>query len=381
MKFTKEVQEMLVKMHTEGAYIKDMAANFDVTETAVRGWLKKLGLKHHPVLTPLTDWQQSEILRLHNIPMDAVKIAKEVGTTQHRVLKHLRDNGKDTYRAVFNEEQVNSIIADYYAGFTFEMLEEKYDAYQQNLRNIFKRKGVKLRTKREVKQNSWYVWEDAFKDMTDERSLFFYGLLLSDGCMTSRGSVTIQLQARDSDVLEKFREYLKIEKDLSFSKATTPTHQDKYTLAFMDEVVYKTLSDLGLSPRKSLKETLPNCEMTIEQARHFWRGCIAGDGCVSLSGGKYPRIHLCGSEELCTAFSEFIKVVVGLKEAPPVYYTQKPSGKKVYNTRISCSKAVDLGDFLYKDSTVNLQRKYETYLKFKDYSPKFTHKKCRVTSE
>lgn len=380
MKFTKEVQEMLVKMHTEGAYIKDMAANFEVTETAVRGWLKKLGLKHNPVLTPLTDWQQSEILRLHNIPMDAVRIAKEVGTTQHRVLKHLRDNGKDTYRAVFNEEQVNSIIADYYAGFTFEMLEEKYDAYRQNLKNIFKRKGVKLRTKREVKQNSWYVWEDAFKDMADEKALFFYGLLLADGCLTNNKAVSITLQERDKSVLEDFRRYLKIDRCLQFSKGNKEHHQNKYTLRFRDEHIYERLISLGMTQRKSLRERLPKCEMTIEQARHFWRGCIAGDGSIQMQGDKLPFIHLCGSKELCEAFSEFIREVVGLKEAPKVYSVTKIN-EPIYNTRISGSKAVDLGDFLYKDSTVNLQRKYETYLKFKDYSPKFTHRKCRVTSE
>lgn len=380
MKFTKEVQEKLIQMHSDRVYIKDMAIELNVTETAVRGWLKKLGLKHHPVVVPLTEWQQSEILRLHNIPMDAVKIAKEVGTTQFRVLKHLKDNGKDTYRAVFNEEEVNSIIADYYAGFTFEMLEEKYDAYRQNLKNIFKRKGVKLRTKREVKQNSWYVWEAAFKDMTDERSLFFYGLLLADGCLTGKKSVSIQLQARDKQVLEDFKEYLKIEKELVFSKRCKENHQDKYTLRFQDSHIFERLESLGLARRKSLKETLPNCEMTAEQARHFWRGCVAGDGSVQMQGGKLPFIHLCGSEELCIAFSEFIKEVVGLKEAPKVYSVTKKN-LPIYNTRISGSKAVDLGDFLYKDSTVNLQRKYETYLKFKDYSPKFTYKKCRITSE
>lgn len=381
MKYIKpeDYSEDLTELVNNGATLEELSKHFGITHRGVAYRLKKLGLKAKPAILPFTEEEKAKMLYLHNLPTDAVAIAKELNTTQFRVLKFLKDSGADTSLIHYTQAQVDSVIADYLAGYTFEMLEQKYNMYKQCLDNILKKNKVVKRNKREVKQNSWYVWEGAFKDMTDEKSLFFYGLLLADGCLTKQGAVTICLQARDRAVLEKLNEYLGRDKgDLSFTKRNLQHHQDKYTIRFMDSVVYNTLVDLGMTPRKSLKETVPNVDMTEDQARHFWRGCIAGDGSIMFHN-NVPSVFLCGSEELCNEFANFIQRVVGLKDKPTVHCRLKnKNSQPVYNVTVSGSKAVKLADYLFKDSTVNLDRKYETYLKFSEYSPKYYHKKHYV---
>ena len=375
MKLTKEERnKVLLDMNSSGKSVKDIASFFDVSETCVRGWLKSIGQTFNKVHREFTDAEKQFMLSLHEKPTDAVTISKVIGTTQARVLKFLKDAGKNTSYFRFSDKQISSILTDYNSGFTFEMLEQKYDVYRQSLAYILKKNNVTTRNRRERKQNSWYVWEDAFKDMSDERSLFFYGLLLSDGCIYKSNRLSICLQARDKLVLDDLNKYLRRDSDLLFTKRREPHHQDKYTLSLQDPVIVNTLFELGMTNNKSLKESPPKCHMPDDNARHFWRGCVAGDGSVKNYNGL-PHIYLCGSEELCSEFSKFIGRILLLKTNPKVNRSRKHrSGPWVYNTRINGSGAVELGDYLFKDSTVNIQRKLDEYLKFKDYAPKFTRK-------
>jgi hypothetical protein len=379
----KEQRNLIVRqMLTEGKTTDQIAEEFKVTPNGVRYWIKLLGLVPNPKIKPFTEQEQFEILRLHDIPTDAVAIAKQVGTTQSRVLHFLKKNGKDTSCIRFNKSTEVGILQDYYNGFTQDELVIKYGAERQCINNILVKQNVQKRTKREVKQNSWYVWEDGFKDMTCEKALFFYGLLTTDGCITGKkeNSVVISLQHRDAPILEELRKYLRVEKPLVISPPRNERCQAVATFRVQDDLLVNRLKTLGLAPRKSCKETVPNCEMTDEQARHFWRGCIAGDGSVKNYDNS-PFIHLCGSKELCTQFSLFIQRVAGLKNPPKVSEAKdKNPDKKVglHYTKVTGSKAKDLGDFLFKDSSINMERKYAEYLKFSEYKPAFVWLKDRV---
>lgn len=383
MKYIKpeEYENELRELNEKGLTLKQLSEHFGITSAGVKFRLKKLGLEKNPSITPFTEEQKQKMLELHEKPMSAIEIAKIIGTTQWRVLKFLNDSGKDTSYIRFNKQQIDSIIKDYKDGYTFAMLEEKYQTLRQCLGNILRKNGVVKRTRREVKQNSWYVWEDAFRDMTDERALFFYGLLLADGCLSKDNeAVVISLQARDKKILDDLRVYLKIEKELTFRKRREPHHQDVYALSFKDKVVASTLMSYGFSSRKSLKEKPPTIKMTDDQARHFWRGCIAGDGSILMNNGSIPCVFLCGSEELITEFSLFVQRVVGMINPPKVNKVSKGEGRPfIYNVKVSGNLAVDLANVLFKDSTVNMERKYETYLRFKEYKPKFVHYKNRTT--
>lgn len=377
MRDRKFIDSEVAKLVLEGKTNKEIAEHLKTNPTSVANWLKRLGLTANRTYPVFSDEQKQNMIEMHKLPMDAISIAKKIGTTPHRVRKTLNDMGYDTSLIHYTDEDVNAIISDYQAGLTFNQLEEKYGLYRQCLTHILKSRNIVRRTRREVKQNTWYIREDAFKDMTSEHSLFFYGLLVTDGCIKDDGSVAIELKDTDADVVIKFAEYLHIVDRIRYVDKTgykgdeNGKRSNTVVLAFKDSVVSETLIKLGLEPRKSLNETLPNCKLSDDLAIHFWRGCLAGDGHLGMHDGR-PIIHLCGGESLISEFSSFIQRVLNLKKQPKVRSTiRRSGGAELFFTTVSGSKAVDLANILYSNSTVNMQRKLDMAVKFKEYSPKY----------
>lgn len=377
--------KLVVELHNKGCNNQEIASNFEVSTQCVALWLKELGLTRNPKIKPFTEQEKLKMVELHELPTSVKRIAEIIETTQARVAKFLNDSGYDTSYHRFNKETVAEILTDYSAGLTQDDLAEKYCTFRQCINYLLTKHGVVKRTKREYKQNKWYVDETAFQDMTDERGLFFYGLLLTDGCVGGKNdrAVVITLQKGDVHILQELQKYLGIERELIYSRGRNANCQDTATLSFMDTVVSDRLKELGLTPRKSCKETLPKVQMTDDQARHFWRGCVAGDGSVK-NYSDIPHIYLCGSYELCNEFSLYIQRNIGLKVAPKVVQSKsKTEGKEspLFYTRVNGSKARDIADILFRDSTVNIERKYNEYLKFKDYAPKYEWFRDRVALE
>jgi len=126
----------------------------------------------------------------------------------------------------------------------------------------------------------------------------------------------------------------------------------------------ETLASLGVVERKSHSITFPNW-LDKSLYRHFIRGLIDGDGWIRLptSNRDSPCVGL-----ICTrSINDFLKNYYLLE------FNIKSYLSKAYNQDkdIMCEILVKnykqskiLLDWLYKDSTIYLDRKYNLYLDF-----------------
>lgn len=82
----------------------------------------------------------------------------------------------------FSIEKEQSIISDYQAGLNTVEIAKKWNTYNTSIRRVLLRYGITPRTSKEVHTR---VKENPFK-LGDEKSEYFLGLLLTDGCVQHR---------------------------------------------------------------------------------------------------------------------------------------------------------------------------------------------------
>jgi hypothetical protein len=158
--------------------------------------------------------------------------------------------------------------------------------------------------------------ESAFETVTDE-SAYWLGFLMTDGNVhypnNRQPRITLVLAEHDKDHIENFKTFL------------TSTHT----------IFYKR-------PRR--------------MNRHFWRGCMDGDGTVGFASGnggrnKYAFAALYGSANLCAQFAKFVSYELNIS----VNVCAKTENLSI--TRYRCTKAEKVINLLYADCSTVLARK------------------------
>jgi hypothetical protein len=232
----------------------------------------------------------------------------------------------------------------------------------------FLHKVVDVRTDMSLNKFSsgHFIDRSCFKEFKDEPSWYFYGLLLADGHLSSKGNyVGISLEHEDIEILEKYKDWLK-----STAKIHIETHKHYKTgtettmrcFRFGDKEIRQNLESQGMAPKKSMKETVPKFYNHLNPlARHFWRGMVDGDGSLSK---KSTVMSLVGSYEICKSFSEFSSLVCSATPKEP--RLKEDAG--LYCVGYSGKDARNIARELYKDSEYRLDRKYKIYQFFEERS-------------
>lgn len=155
-----------------------------------------------------------------------------------------------------------------------------------------------------------------------------------------------------------------IHKSTSKHSLTNPKWKDsiKNTLAISSSQIFDDLKRFNINPNKTKVYTFPNWVMTHKLVNHFMRGYNDGDGsfyydksrnrvCFELRGTKEFLIDYKNILESSFKIKSNINVTVPDSTAKIKY-----SGKKI---------VPQIVDFLYKDATIFLNRKYESAKKAK----------------
>jgi hypothetical protein len=255
------------------------------------------------------------------------------------------------------EQQKIDAAARYLAGETCQQVADAFGVKQCSMWEMLKRRNLTRPTS--VTNRRHTLNERAFDTITPE-SAYWVGFLITDGCLSdaSRGSHQILLQVSEKDVehLHSFKRFLGSDHPIS------PRQTSKKAGHFGDGLHYvynvracglaAPLIRYGVTPRKTA--TAAACDV-LAFDRHFWRGCIDGDGTVSIhkTGGTLrPYVQLCGaSRTLLEQFSAFVRTVV---PSAPATVRQ---GHGVLVVSVIGHAAIALTKHLYADCTIALPRK------------------------
>lgn len=218
--------------------------------------------------------------------------------------------------------------------------------------------------------NKYPIKEDYFDKIDSEDKAYFLGLLYADGCNNEkRNAISIGLQEKDKYILEIFREKIGLSKPLSFRnrKKEKVTYQNEYKLNIINKKLSKRLSELGCWTNKSMTLQFPDeGQIPNNLLNHFIRGVWDGDGHVGLHKRKKNNwtlvdVSLTSTEMFCDKLSKVLRIK-GINTSITAKNKSKITRQLHINSR---PQAVEFLNWIYKDSTVFLKRKYDKYQEIK----------------
>jgi hypothetical protein len=239
-------------------------------------------------------------------------------------------------------------------GTTEKEISVKFDISLRQYYNLLKLNNIERKNK-VVKYdfNEFY-----FETIDSEDKAYFLGFIVADGCVSDKTN-TIKIIQKETDILYEFKKYIN-----SDGVVFTSKNRNISSFSVSSSKTKSDLEKLGIHSNKTMIVKYPNIPNNLQN--HFMRGVFDGDGCITLRTDKRDRQQR-GQVNICSGSYDFIKD----------YYDKlvlfaNLSGRN----KIRCPKGtyhvVDWGglsdveniyNFLYKDSTIFLKRKKETFEK------------------
>lgn len=196
-------------------------------------------------------------------------------------------------------------------------------------------------------------------DNSEPRTMYWLGMLITDGCLSrinkNGRAIRLSLAERDRSHVYAFREFLgsthtvydrapRWIKDRHGNRRRTSGETSLFVA--IPRPMIRVLLRAGITQRKTHSA---RAGKTQSLSGDFWRGCIDGDGCVSLSriGNTWiPKVMLCGaSRRLLMQFRRFVSTI------SPECQSTVPRNKcgGVYRVTICNRSAIQLVRALYGD--------------------------------
>jgi len=196
--------------------------------------------------------------------------------------------------------------------------------------------------------------ENFFESIDSEESGYWLGFIMADGSVGSYygDSFRLDINLKQSDYkhLEKFHKCVNSMLEVRQLDKNSSCHS-----SHVSNKLCQDLMSLGCVPRKSLILKYPQIPSEID--KHFIRGYFDGDGCITFDVKKSNiRLAIIGTKEMLTSIQKRLGINVKLYQR---------SSRNTYHLPISGNVQVRrILDFLYKDSTIYLDRKYNKYKEY-----------------
>ena len=282
-------------------------------------------------------------------------------------MKLVYEGQTDTEANRFIIMHLDEIAKMYEEGMNLKAIGIKLGIKSHALEKLMKLNNVKARGVHSYNRK-FFPKEDYFDIINTEEKAYFMGFLYADGNnYYKRNCVSIQLSTIDKEILQKFSHIIynvDMIRDYKRKDKKTGKILESSVLNIFNEHISKHLITLGLVERKSDKIEFP---LWLDKYlyKHFIRGIIDGDGCISLpvSNRESPKIILISTKKMNDSIATILKNELDINSYICVACNQDIN--IINNLAIkNYHQCKVLLDWLYKDSTIYLKRKYHIYQKF-----------------
>lgn len=225
---------------------------------------------------------------------------------------------------------------------------------QNSVKNILIKNGVKIRGKSGFKK----PFNESFFNVIDtEEKAYFLGFLTADGNVgirkNSQPVIRMELGQRDRYILEKLRECLDI--DISVKE----TRKSCCCLRLHSKVMFDDLNKYGIVPNKTGKEKF--YRLQDDMMPHYIRGFFDGDGWVTNTTshgkhkGKRKSIGFVSNHSFLNDLKNYLAYSINTNANIKII-DRKGCSMLLYSSASDTSKIID---YIYKDATIYLERKYD----------------------
>jgi len=315
---------------------------------------------------------KQEIIEKYKSGLGSDTVAKEYNIHPNTVLKILKKAGIDRRGPTrkINEEDEKEIIKLYNEGISAPKIAAKFNVSDAIILKYLEKNGVDRRSAEEA-HRIYEINENFFDTIDTEEKAYFLGLLYADGGMSNipgNRYIRIELKRDDKDILKRFAGLIFKENPESHIKESVRvkeyngeerTYYSSY-ITIHSKHMCEQLIKLGCGERKSLILTWPEWLADSELQRHFIRGYYDGDGGMSTSYIKKRGavLKIISTMDMCYNMSKIMDKTTGVHFS----FYNDVKDKDVYTIHTCGNRQIKtLLDWLYKDATVYLNRKYDKY--------------------
>lgn len=214
------------------------------------------------------------------------------------------------------------------------------------------------------RQNTPKINQHIFDQIDSEAKAYWLGFIFADGYIQPppkdetkmKYVFSFCLAYQDIGHLKKFNDFMGFVGDKVYIDylLVNDVKKPRCKWSVGNKHLWETLNMLGCTPRKTL--TLKAPKIPDELVRHFIRGYFDGDGTLG-SYGKYkqPSCSIVGTMNII----DYIIKYHGTKGA---VYNHKGHKPETITLSYASKKAIDFIKYIYDDSTIYLDRKYNKFL-------------------
>jgi hypothetical protein len=269
-------------------------------------------------------------------------------------------NRSTNYANIFTDEELKSIfyflLKENENGKSFLQIQKEFGITRESIRNFCKKINYKIKNF----QNMLRCREDLFLEIKTEEDAYWLGFIYADGYISDDGKFELSLNYRDYEHLLKFAAYSNFCIDKVIKKQKVGEKYYRCRISFATQHLKERFFSLGIIPRKSLVLTYP---MFLDESlhRHFIRGYFDGDGSMYKSKSKKDiSVSLLGTKDFLYILNKHI---------PGLDIKNIRQRNNIFTLSFHSKQAFSFLDFIYNNSTIYLQRKYD---KFKEIAPLYS---------
>lgn len=269
------------------------------------------------------------------------------------------------------------LVTLYLDGASIKELSKKYERAESSVRDLIKRRGIKLRPLTEVNRK-FEVYEGFFDVIDTDEKAYFLGFLYADGNVkTNKNMVVLALKESDREILERLNELIHVDKPLFLEKNKRDGNRENTVgIRICNKNITEKLIKHGCHPNKTFTLTFP--EWLDENVySSFIRGYFDGDGYIGIirdsrkdkNGNQYEKYYhkftLTGNEVFLRNVAHVLKQKLDVNSSFEIRH--KDRGNGIVMMTVKGSKQIEkIYDFLYYNSTLFLNRKHEIFKQIKN---------------
>jgi hypothetical protein len=260
---------------------------------------------------------------------------------------------------IFNEEEINfiknEIIKLNQQGISFTQISKMLNIERVNIRRWMKELNYNIVNE----QNKLKIRKNLFEVIETEEDAYWLGFIYADGYIADNGQFEISLKSNDYPHLLKFANYCEFDKNkVKQNQKTNFKNSFRTRMSFATQQLKENFLKHGVVPRKSLILTFPTW-LNESLYSHFIRGYFDGDGCICIRKNKHSitkTVSLLGTKEFLEVILNYFKFDLKIMKKNKKHLTN------TYCIVFRKKESIIFLDFLYKKSSIYLDRKYNLYL-------------------
>lgn len=301
---------------------------------------------------------------------DLIKTAEHLCMKYQTLYYHVKRNNLKFYNQKKVDVSVEELWIFYKKLNSLKKVGSKFDCTADYVADTLRKNGYEINKP----LNRFKSNENLFKEET-EKSFYWAGFIAADGCVKIKQKRYHQLQIGlaicDKNHVEKFKNDIEFEGNIFdfIVKKQKEYHNDSFKseLTISSKIIFDDLARFNIVPRKSLIYTFPMWLIDHPLVHHFMRGYFDGDGSFYKTLGKNKKAEqecfsLRGTSEFLTVFRSILEKYCDLKIREKPIRINSNIGILEYGGN---GILLQLRDFLAKNMTIYLDRKWNKYIEEK----------------